>query len=613
MHQKWINKNVDYLYKLQINETEHQNHRLGWILAAQALIFTGLCALLAGSFGSECDFQCCVIVPLIVVIGVLLSISGIYSVAISETSIGRVYETWDDYDKQPHAKKGKPLSHIISLAPSTILSSPFKFLQFYSFAPNVFCAAWITLLLSYLLRSCIGCQDYLTTIIIFFVLLLLICLIAELIHGFLLYQWYHRKIKEELSNKQKAHPCCGHHGRSHRHKTNRHPKPSCNINNSTGVSSRHYNRYCNWSIYHIMIDRFNRGWTTPPAKPDKDGFYGGTLIGIKDKLKDYIKPKGYNAIMLTPIYKTAEYHGYHTVDYNDIDPQFGDWADFDELIKEAHNLGIKVICDFVPNHCHYNNSLFQDALNNKNSIYRDWFFFDEGKKGEYVSYQNYPDLPKFNLYNKMAAEYLIGVAEKLVKDYHIDGLRIDHAIGTPFCFLRQLRKRLKRINPNILVFGEVWASSLRDISQIEFKNEERRYELVNHDSNIQEHLQMDYIGVLDGVLDFKFRDMMVEAAEQGQGFTGNRDLEMKLKRHFSNYPSNYVLLLFLDNHDTDRFLFTCNGDVNLKNEAFEVTKNLPYPHITYYGTEINMKNETSICGRDNAVGDVRRPMDWSKA
>ena len=362
-----------------------------------------------------------------------------------------------------------------------------------------------------------------------------------------------------------------------------------------------------------MIDRFNRGWTTPPAKPDKDGFYGGTLIGIKDKLKDYIKPKGYNAIMLTPIYKTAEYHGYHTVDYNDIDPQFGDWADFDELIKEAHNLGIKVICDFVPNHCHYNNSLFQDALNNKNSIYRDWFFFDEGKKGEYVSYQNYPDLPKFNLYNKMAAEYLIGVAEKLVKDYHIDGLRIDHAIGTPFCFLRQLRKRLKRINPNILVFGEVWASSLRDISQIEFKNEERRYELVNHDSNIQEHLQMDYIGVLDGVLDFKFRDMMVEAAEQGQGFTGNRDLEMKLKRHFSNYPSNYVLLLFLDNHDTDRFLFTCNGDVNLKNEAFEVTKNLPYPHITYYGTEINMKNETSICGRDNAVGDVRRPMDWSKA
>ncbi|MCR5643309.1 MAG: hypothetical protein K6G32_08245 [Prevotella sp.] len=611
MHQKQINKNVDYLYKLQINETEHQNHRLGWILAAQALIFTSLCALLAGNYGKACDFQCCVIIPLIVVIGVLLSISGIYSVVISETSIGMVYENWDDYDKQPRAKKDKPLSHFVSLAPDNILRSSFGFLQFYSFAPNVFCAAWMTLLILYLFRPCIDCQDLMAVIIIFFVLLLFICLIAKLIHRFLLYQWYREEKKKELGKKQKGHPChehpCHRHNRHHgqlHHKTNRNTKQTANIINF---------KYNDWSIYHIMIDRFNGDWTTPPAMPDKDGFYGGTLNGIKDKLKDYIKPGGYNAIMLTPIYKTAEYHGYHTVDFNEIDSRFGDWSDFDKLIKEAHNLGIKVICDFVPNHCHRSNKFFQDALNNKNSIYRDWFFFDEGKKGGYVSYQNYPDLPKFNLYNKMAAEYLIGVAENLVKDYYIDGLRIDHAIGTPFHFLRQLRKRLKRINPNILVFGEVWASSLRDISQIEFKNEERRYELVNHDANIQEHLQMDYIGVLDGVLDFKFRDIMVEAAKQVQGFNGNRDLEMKLECHFRNYPSNFVLLPFLDNHDTDRFLFTCDGDVNLRNAAFEIMRKLRYPHITYYGTEINMMNVTSICGRNNADGDVRSPMDWSIA
>lgn len=604
MHQKWINKNVDYLYKLQINETEHQNHRLGWILAAQALIFTGLCALLAGNLGSMYELLCCVIVPLIVVIGVLLSISGIYSVIISETSIGTVYEMWDDYDKLPRAKKKKALSHLVSLAPDNIMKSPFSFLQFYSFAPNVFCAAWMTLLIIYLLQPCIDCQYILTVILIFFVFLLVICMIAKLIRSFLLYQWYHDKKKRELRNKQKAHPCHGLHGRSH-HKANRHTNPTVNVNSPS--------KYNNWSIYHIMIDRFNGGWVTPPAEPKNEGFYGGTLNGIKDKLKDYLKPEGYNAIMLTPIYKTAEYHGYHTVDFDEIEPQFGEWSDFDELIKESHRLGIKVICDFVPNHCHRSNKFFQDALNNKNSIYRDWFFFDEGKKGEYISYQNYPDLPKFNLYNKMAAEYLIGVAEKLVKDYHIDGLRIDHAIGTPFNFLKQLRKRLKRINPDILVFGEVWASSLRDISQIEFKNEERRYELVNHDADIQEHLQMDYIGVLDGVLDFKFQEIMVETAKQGQGFIGNRDLEMKLKRHFHNYPSNYVLLLFLDNHDTDRFLFTCNDDVNQKNEALAFIKRLPYPFITYYGTEIDMKNEMSIYNRDNADGDVRKPMDWSIA
>jgi len=136
---------------------------------------------------------------------------------------------------------------------------------------------------------------------------------------------------------------------------------------------------------------------------------------------------------------------------------------------------------------------------------------------------------------------------------------------------------------------------------------------MHHEANIQEHLQMDYIGVLDGVLDFKFRDIMFEVATQGQGYTNNKDLEMKLKCHFSNYPSNFVLLLFLDNHDTDRFLFTCNGDVNQKNIAFDVMKYLPYPHITYYGTEINMMNKTSIYGMDNADGDVREPMDRSIA
>lgn len=602
MRQKWINKDVDYLYKLQIDETEHQSHRLGWILAAQALIFTGLCALLAGTFGDNCNFQCCTIIPLIVVIGVLLSISGIYSVVISETSIGRVYETWDDYDNLPRAKKDKPLPHLVSLAPDNILTSPFKFLQFYSFAPNVFCAAWMTLLLLYWLRPCIDCQDYQMVIVTFLVLLLLICLIAKLIHGFLLYQWYHEKRKKDLKKKHAKHTCRKHHRHSC-HKTKKQTKLTGNTNSS---------KYDDWSIYHIMIDRFNGGWTTPPAKPHDDGFYGGTLNGIKDKLKDYIKLGGYNAIMLTPIYKTTEYHGYHTVDYDEIDSRFGNWTDFDELIKEAHHLGIKVICDFVPNHCHYTNKLFQDALNNKDSIYRDWFFFDEGKKGGYVSFQNYPDLPKFNLYNKMAAEYLIGVAEKLVKDYHIDGLRIDYAIGTPFNFLRQLRKRLKRINPDILVFGEVWASSLRDISQIEFKNEERRYEFVNHDANIQEHLQMDYIGVLDGVLDFKFHDMMVEAAKQGQGFTGNRDLDMKLEHHFRNYPSNFVLLLFLDNHDTNRFLFECGGNVAMLKEAIRFSQNQNRPYLLYYGTEKGMTHKSDcFSGEPYADEQVRECMKWN--
>lgn len=83
MRQKQINKNVDYLYNLQKDETVHQNHRVTWILSAQALLFTGLCAL---AHNTLID----IIEPLIIAMGLLLAISAIYSMSISELSIGHV-------------------------------------------------------------------------------------------------------------------------------------------------------------------------------------------------------------------------------------------------------------------------------------------------------------------------------------------------------------------------------------------------------------------------------------------------------------------------------------------------------------------------------------------
>ena len=65
----------------------------------------------------------------------------------------------------------------------------------------------------------------------------------------------------------------------------------------------------NIRIYHLLIDRFNGGWQTPPKS--ENVFCGGNLQGVIDKL-DYIKELGFNAIMLSPIFKTANYHGYHT-------------------------------------------------------------------------------------------------------------------------------------------------------------------------------------------------------------------------------------------------------------------------------------------------------------
>ena len=132
-------------------------------------------------------------------------------------------------------------------------------------------------------------------------------------------------------------------------------------------------------IYHILIDRFDGGWKTPPQ--NANGFLGGTIKGVTRRL-DYIQSLGASAIWLSPFLKTESYHGYHITDYEAVEPRFGTWEDLRTLIAEAHSRGMKVISDFVPNHCYETHPFFQDAEANPESPYRKWFFF-KGKGGGY--------------------------------------------------------------------------------------------------------------------------------------------------------------------------------------------------------------------------------------
>ena len=85
-------------------------------------------------------------------------------------------------------------------------------------------------------------------------------------------------------------------------------------------------------IYHLLIDRFNGGWQVPPKS--ENVFCGGNLQGVIGKL-DYIKNLGFNAIMLSPIFKSANYHGYHTLNFEDVDPHLGTWDDYRQLLDEV--------------------------------------------------------------------------------------------------------------------------------------------------------------------------------------------------------------------------------------------------------------------------------------
>ena len=343
----------------------------------------------------------------------------------------------------------------------------------------------------------------------------------------------------------------------------------------------------NIRIYHLLIDRFNGGWQTPPKS--ENVFCGGNLQGVIDKL-DYIKELGFNAIMLSPIFKTANYHGYHT--------------------------GMRIICDFVPNHCWYQAPIFEASLLKNGGKHRDWFWYKNDDSDEFVSFLGFGDLPKFNLTNPEVASFMIETAEKLVR-MGVDAFRIDHALGQPHSFLKQFRERMQAIRSDIVVFGEVWAFGIGPqlASQLYFKTDGRLQEFLAQETKpfSQDDLQADYVDTLDGVLDFAYRDILLEEVHAGRGIKGNATLKSKVEEHFAKYPKDFKLVLFLDNHDTDRFLFDCHDDVNLLQEALEFTKGLPRPFSFLYGTEQLMTNNPSIFNAEPYADlRVRNCMDWTK-
>ncbi|HCH0948961.1 TPA: alpha,alpha-phosphotrehalase [Vibrio parahaemolyticus] len=107
----------------------------------------------------------------------------------------------------------------------------------------------------------------------------------------------------------------------------------------------------------------------------------GDIKGIISKL-DYLKHLGVDAIWLTPVYQSPMVdNGYDISDYYAINPQFGTMEDFDTLLAEAHQLGIRIIMDIVVNHTSTEHHWFQSALGDKNSPYRDYYIWKDPVDG----------------------------------------------------------------------------------------------------------------------------------------------------------------------------------------------------------------------------------------
>jgi glycosidase len=153
-------------------------------------------------------------------------------------------------------------------------------------------------------------------------------------------------------------------------------------------------------VYQVLVDRFApstrleakrglypapkvlRDWSEVPhpgtsladahLNSQELDFWGGDLASLSDRL-DYVQHLGADVLYLNPIHLAYTNHKYDALDFQAISPEFGNRQDFIRLAADVHARGMKVVLDGVFNHMGRNAPIFQDAITNPASVWRDWF------------------------------------------------------------------------------------------------------------------------------------------------------------------------------------------------------------------------------------------------
>ena len=322
-------------------------------------------------------------------------------------------------------------------------------------------------------------------------------------------------------------------------------------------------------MYHIFVDRFNKSGKCKPKKSaimnndwysgipqfadvpggyvENNMFFGGDLYGIIEKL-DYIESLGVTCLYLSPIFDAYSNHKYDTGDYMSVDSMFGSEKALEELIKEAKKRDMHIIFDGVFNHTG-SDSIYFNKEGNYNSLGA--YQSKESPYYEWYNFRNYPDdyecwwdvkiLPRVNSNNQSYKNYILGdggVIEKWMKK-GIDGFRLDVADELSDDFLKTLNNKLKSINPEGVVYGEVWEDASNKIAY----DKRKKYFLG---------------GELDSVMNYPFREAIIEYLKYGNYDKFYSTCKM-LSSHYPKHNAD-LLMNLLGTHDTERILTVLGVD-----------------------------------------------------
>ena len=353
---------------------------------------------------------------------------------------------------------------------------------------------------------------------------------------------------------------------------------------------------------------------------DSDGDGKGDLSGLIEKL-DYLNDGnpattadlGVDALWLMPVFASPSYHGYDTVDYETINPDYGTNADFARLISEAHRRGIRVIVDFVVNHTGSGHPWFSDSASSPSSAHRDWYVWrtsDPGwtqpwggtnptwhpLNGFYFYGVFWEGMPDLN-FRTPAVRREIERLASLWLDRGVDGFRLDAArhivedgpgqaqVDTPetHAYWKEFAAFVRASRPQATLVGENWTDTPIIAT----------YYGSTAEIAAGDELPMNF--------DFPLAERVLAGVNSGDASA----ISAKLAEIQGVYPPGVIDAPFLTNHDQVRVATQLGTNPGKMRNAPAILLTLPGAPFLYYGEEIGLQNGTT--NNDEAK---RTPMPW---
>ena len=311
------------------------------------------------------------------------------------------------------------------------------------------------------------------------------------------------------------------------------------------------------------------------APLQNDGQAASRLSVLSDEWIDHMVSLGVNTVLFNPLFE-SDAHGYDTRDYYRVDVRLGTNEQFAELCRRLHARGLRVLLDGVFNHVGRGFWAFRDVQEKRwESPYKDWFhihfdgnscyndgFYYEGWEGHY-------ELVKLNLHHPDVRAHLFDAIRQWVRDYEIDGLRLDVAYCLPPEFLAELRAVTETVKPAFALIGETLHGDYN-----RFMNDHACHSVTNYEC---------YKGLYSS---FNCANM--------------HEIGYSLHRQFGADPwclyTGKTLLSFVDNHDVSRIATLLQEEKQLP-VLYGLLFGMPGVPALYYGSEWGMRG-------DKAQGDA---------